>query len=104
MDAQQRRAALETEFERLKERADFLDRTLQGHPDTWLGIQAMIPDGSEVVIDKAIGEARQNALAMSSILKTLDGTKAEAAPAPAEVDPLKKIEDELAARRAEKSG
>ena len=97
-----RRAALELEFERLKQRADYLDRMLQGHPETWAGIQTLIPQGVEVVIDKMVSEARQTASTMATILRTLDGTKQVETQVPI-ADPLQKIKDELAAKRAQKS-
>lgn len=90
-------AALELEFDRLKERADYLDRSLQGHPDAWLEIVArMPPTVAEVVVDRMLSEARQGALAMATIAKTLAGLKVEEA-APAVADPL----DMIAQRRAD---
>lgn len=97
-----RRLALELEFERLKQRADYLDRMLQGHPESWTGIQALIPDGTELVIDKMVSEARQTASTMATILRTLDGTKPAETPVPV-ADPLQAIKDDLAARRNRKS-
>lgn len=95
--------ALKVEFDRLKGRQDYLDRMLQGHPETWAGIQHLIPHGTEVVIDKMVTEARQGALAMATVAKTLDALTAKD-DAPAEtVDPLKKMEDELAKKRASKA-
>jgi hypothetical protein len=71
----ERRAALELEFIRLKERQDHLDAVLQGDPAAWIGIVERMPDSvGEVTVDKPVAEARQGALAMASILKTLDGT------------------------------
>jgi len=98
--------ALQTEFDRLKERADYLDRMLQGNEDAWAGIRALIPDGVELVIDKLVGEARQNATAMATIAKTLVvlGDSEQKAP---DVDPLQflkeKHKDELAERRAKQA-
>jgi hypothetical protein len=97
-----RRLALELEFERLKQRADYLDRMLHGHPETWAGIQALIPDGTEVIIDKMVSEARQTASTMATILRTLDGSKPVEAPVPV-ADPLQAIKDDLAARRNRKT-
>lgn len=96
-------ADLELEFERLKQRQDYLDRMLQGHPETWAGIQALIPSGTEVVIDKMVTEARQGALAMATVAKTLAQLGAGEAEKPAEVDPLQKMADELSARRQKKA-
>lgn len=98
----QRIAALQLEFERLKQRADYIDRMLQGHPDSWCEIKAMIPDGSEVVIDKLVGEGRQTATAMASIAKTLTALGDGEVEVP-EADPLQKMQDEVAARRAKKA-
>lgn len=98
----ERKAALELEFERLKQRQDYLDRMLQGHSDTWAGIQNLVPDGVELVIDKMVTEARQGALAMATVAKTL-AQLGENAPAAEEVDPLQKIQDELAAKRLSKA-
>lgn len=96
MTPDERRKALETEFERLKERADWLDRMHQGHPDAWAGIQALIPDGTELVIDKLVTEARQNATAMATIAKTLAALGEEKPEAKA--NPL----DEIARKRKER--
>lgn len=90
----ERRAALELEFARLKRRQDELERVLSGDADAWLSIVERMPDSvGEVTLDKAVGEARQGALAMASILKTLDGTEkaeAPAAPASTPADEMKK--------------
>lgn len=102
MTPDQRRQALEQEFERLKERADHIDRMLQGHPDSWASLRAMIPDGTELVIDKAVAEGRQTALAMASVAKTLDALKGEEQEKAA-VDPLQKIQDELKAKREQRA-
>ena len=102
MTPDERRQALELEFTRLKERQDFLDRTLQGHEDVWLSLKAMIPSGTELVIDKAVTEARQGALAMATIAKTLAQLTGEEAKAP-EVDPLQEMADELARKRAQRA-
>lgn len=106
MTPAERIQALELEFERLKERADHLNRTLQGDPDAWISIIERLPDHvAEVTLDKPVAEARQNALAMATIVKTLVQL-GEEAPATPEADPLaviqQKSEDELAARRATK--
>lgn len=94
----ERVAALKVEFARLRERQDYLDRMLQGHPDTWAGLQHMIPSGTELVIDKAVGEARQGALAMATVAKTLAALEGEAPAVPVE-DPLQKIRDAREARK-----
>ena len=104
MDQTQRIAALQVEFERLKERADHLDRLLQGHSDAWINIVRLMPsDVAEVTLDKPVAEARQTALAMATIVKALANLTSEEAK-PEEMDPLAKIlknKDELAARRAQ---
>lgn len=99
MTPAERRAALELEFARLKERQDHLDATLQGDPAAWIQIVERMPDSvGEVTLDKAVAEARQGALAMASILKTLDGTAVADAPAAPVVDPA----DEIRAARERK--
>jgi superfamily I DNA/RNA helicase len=80
----ERRAALELEFVRLKERQDHLDAVLQGDPAAWIRIVERMPDSvGEVTLDKAVAEARQGALAMATILKTLEAGQEEAAAVPA---------------------
>lgn len=94
----ERRAALETEAGRIKERLDQLDRYLQGDPAAWLAIIERMPDHvAEVTVDKALAEARQQALALATITKTLAGLGAEDAPA-ATADPA----DEIKAARERK--
>lgn len=89
MNQQQRIQALELEFERLKERQDLLDRTLQGEPDVWISILHKMPaDVAEVTIDKAVAEARQGALAMVTIVRTLASLVDEKASDQETVDPL----------------
>jgi hypothetical protein len=95
----ERRAALELEFVRLKERADHLDAVLQGDPAAWIKIVERMPDSvGEVTLDKAVAEARQGALAMASILKTLDGTAVADTPAAPVASPA----DEIKKRREDK--
>lgn len=98
--------ALELEFERLKQRADYIDRVLQGDPDVWVHINEILPQHiGSIELDKPVAEGRQTALAMATVLKTL-ASLGEEAPDKPEEDPLraiqKKAEDELAARRATK--
>lgn len=97
MTPEQRREALQVEFERLKQRADYIDRMLQGHPDAWASLQAMLPDGTELVIDKAVSEGRQISLAMATVAKTLDALKDEA-PANPVADPLDELRKKRQAR------
>jgi hypothetical protein len=97
--AAERRAWLVTEAGRLKERLDRLNLQLQGDPDAWLEIvQRMPPDVAEVTVDKPLAEARQTALALATVVKTLDGTATgEEAPGKSE-DPA----DEIQRKREEK--
>lgn len=100
MTPEERRKALELEFDRLKARQDYLDRALTGDPDIWLGIiERMPPTVAEVTVDKAVAEARQGALAMATIVKTLDGATAGGNAVPTSgQDPA----DEIRERREEK--
>ncbi len=99
MTPAERRAALEREFDRLAERQDRIHATLSGDPAAWLGVQQrMGSEVAEVTLDKAVAEGRQGALAMASILKTLDGT----APAEAPATPGGDMTDEVSAWRAAK--
>ena len=108
MTPAERRAALELEFDRLKQRQDRLAAALAGDPDAWLSIvERMPPTVAEVTIDKAVAEARQGALAMATIVKTLDGTAANggsiAAPGQSPADEIqkrRKEKQEKAAREA----
>ncbi len=99
MTPAERRAALEREFDRLAERQDRIHATLSGDPAAWLGVQQrMGSEVAEVTLDKPVDAARQGALAMASILKTLDGTATAEAPA----GPDKSPSDEVAKKRADK--
>ena len=72
MTAAERVAILETEFARLKARADTLDRIIGGSVDEWLGIQEKLGGHvAEVTINAPLAEARQTALALATIGKTL---------------------------------
>lgn len=98
MTPAERIAALELEADRTKERLDNLDRYLQGDADAWLNIIERLPDHvAEITVDKALAEARQQALALATITKTLAGLSAEM-PAAVSVDPA----DELKRKRAER--
>jgi hypothetical protein len=99
MTPAERRAALELEFVRLQQRQDHLDATLQGDPAAWIQIVERLPDSvGEVTLDKAVGEARQGALAMATIIKTLDGTAVADAP----TGPVSTPADEVRAARERK--
>lgn len=77
MTPAERRAALELEFVRLKGRQDQLDLVLAGDASAWISIVERMPDSvGEVTLDRAVAEARQGALAMTTIAKALDGTSA----------------------------
>jgi hypothetical protein len=97
----ERKTALQEEFNRLKERADILDGLLQGRPDMWVNIKTILENAKHIgsiELDKAVAEARQTALAMATIAKTLDALGDVQVEVPA-ADPLEKMEDELAQRR-----
>lgn len=104
MTPEDRRAALELEYDRLKRRADQINAYLSGDPDAWASIKVILENAKHIgsiEMDKAVAEGRQVALAMATVLKTLTAiteTKPEAPTA----DPLQKMEDELAERRAQK--
>ena len=91
------RAALVVEADRTKVRLDKLERYLAGDQDAWLEITVRLPETvAEVTVDKAIGEARQLALALATITKTL-ASLGEAE----DVKPASE-EDQLAAARKER--
>lgn len=96
-------AALQVEFDRLKDRQDRVHATILGDPDAWIELKDLFPDHAvEVVIDKVVAEARQGATAMATIARTLHSILGQAAGVPAD-DPLAKMEeDELAARRRDR--
>lgn len=103
MTPAQRVTALQVELERLKERQDHLDRVLQGDPVAWVSIIELLPDHvAEVTLDKAVSEARQGALAMTTIVKTLAQLSDEA-PAATTKDPLQQMEDEVKRKRDARS-
>ena len=90
--------ALEIEADRIKERLDNLDRQIQGDPDAWLQIQLRMPDTvAEVYVDKALSEARQQALALATIAKSLASLAGEG-----EQEQEANAEDELVKRRQER--
>lgn len=100
MNAGERRAALELEAVRIKGRLDRLNAQLDGDPDAWLAITLRMPsEVAEVTVDKALAEARQQALALATIVRTLDGTAAgQSEGTPATEDPA----DEIRRKREEK--
>lgn len=94
MTPAERKAALETEATRIKARLDMLERQLAGQQDAWVHLLLNLPETvAEVTVDKALAEARQQALALATITKTLASLgEAEAAPGAS-------VEDELTAAR-----
>lgn len=100
MTPENRRAALETEAERIKKRLDRIHAQLEGDQDAWFHLAEKLPEGvAEVTVDKALAEARQQALALATIVRVLDGTAGkEETPAAAGVDPA----DEVKAKRDKK--
>lgn len=108
MTPAERITALELEFDRLVERQAVLHALLaDGNLDAWLSTKRIGTRDYTLVIDTAVGESRQGATAMATIVKTLAALKPDA-PEVAVVDPLSKMEgqakerDELAVKRATK--
>lgn len=98
MNAEQRRAALEQEATRIKQRLDRLEAQLAGDQDAWFHITEKLPDTvAEVTVDKVLAEARQQAIALNTIVKTLAALSDEKPQANSE-DP----EDQLKAKRLER--
>lgn len=98
MNAEQRRAALEVEAARIKERLDRIHAQIAGDQDAWLHLTVNMPETvAEVTVDKALAEARQQAIALNTITRTLATLSDETASAKTE-DP----EDQLKARRLER--
>ncbi len=67
---------------RLADRLDKLDAILGGRDKAWITVQ--LPDDgavAEVVVDKALSEARQQQIALKQLLAELRAAKAAAAPA-----------------------
>ena len=88
--------ALAEEAVRMKHRLDTIDDLLTGGQE-WVDLLIRTPDTvAEVTVDKPISEARQLALALATVLKTLAGMDVREAEKPADVA------DEMAKRRAEK--
>lgn len=88
--------ALAEEAVRMKHRLDAIDDLLTGKQE-WVELLVKTPGTvAEVTVDKPIGEARQLALALAAVLKTLAAMDVREAEKPADVA------DEVARRRAEK--
>lgn len=106
MTPEERRAALELEAERIIGRLAELAKDIEGTSDSWLGIQERLGgDVAEVVINKPLAEARQQAATLAGIIRTLDGTvPAETPPGDTGPDPGEKArearEKRLAAAKA----
>lgn len=83
---------------RITDRLDRLDALLRGDGDTWARLQLSETEGGEVrlVLNTALAEARQQALALKAIAAELRAARAGAKPAGKEGSVL----DQLAARRA----
>jgi hypothetical protein len=92
--------ALETEAQRLKDRLDILNRQIEGDQDAWWRITTHMPETvAEVTVDKVLAEARQYALALATVAKTLDaleGAEQE------EQKPAADVADEMKARREQR--
>jgi hypothetical protein len=96
----QRILALNTEAERIKERLDVLERQIGGDQDAWWVITTNMPETvAEVNVRPVLAEARQQALALATVVKTLTALEAaEDAPASSGADPA----DEIKAARERK--
>jgi hypothetical protein len=86
-----RRVLLE-ETCRLADRCDQLDTFLRGHGDTWLKFHARNEDGSivQVVVDKALTEARQQAATLKTLLADLRSKQEQPKPEASRRDELAK--------------
>lgn len=101
MERNARVLALKTEAARLKERLDTMQRQIEGDEDAWWHITTNLPETvAEVTVDKVLAEARQTALALATVIKTLDALEAgqKQTPAHPAADPA----DEVKAARERK--
>jgi len=90
--------ALAEEACRIKARLDKLEAIITGGDDSWLNVQERAGE-LEVVVNRPLAEARQQALALRAVLAELRAFQGvKDAPPPAAADPA----DELAAARAAK--
>lgn len=72
MTPAERIAALQVEAGRIRARLDTLNAILAGSEDEWLGIQQSLnSEVATVTINAPLAEARQQALALATITKTL---------------------------------
>lgn len=100
----ERIAALQVEAERLKARLDQFERQLSGDPDAWLRLVTLMPDTvAEVQVDKLLAEARQTALAYTTVVKTLVLLGDGAAEVPA-ANPLDEIQRKREDRKRKAAG
>lgn len=98
MNAEQRRTALEQEASRIKARLDRLEAQIAGDQDAWFHITEKLPDTvAEVTVDKVLAEARQQAIALNTIVRTLATLSGEKGQEKSD-DP----EDELKRKRKER--
>jgi hypothetical protein len=86
---------------RIADRCDQLDDFLRGREDAWMRFHARNEDGSivEVVVDKALSEARQQASTLKALLVELRASRAGKKDEP---KPEATRRDELAKRREER--
>lgn len=97
MTPAERQAALEEQADRIKKRLDHLNAHLSGgSPWVELFEDVNVPGTFRVVLDKALTEERQQALAYATVLRTLAGLGAEEVPA------ADTAEDQLEKRRRER--
>ena len=93
--------ALTTEAQRLKDRLDTLNRQIEGDEDAWWVITTNMPgDVATVEVRPVLAEARQYALALATVVKTLDALEGAGAREPAA--PVADAADEIKKRREAK--
>jgi hypothetical protein len=86
---------------RIADRCDQLDDFLRGHEGAWMRFHSRNEDGSivEVVVDKALGEARQQASTLKALIAELRASRAGKKEEP---KPEASRRDELGKRREER--
>lgn len=92
---------------RIANRLDVLDDFLDGRRDSWMKFHARNEDGSivEVVLDKALGEARQQALALKQLIAEMRAAGAvKQAPPSGKVAGVTDLSTWTPARSAKASG
>jgi hypothetical protein len=81
MERNARVLALKTEASRLKDRLDTMQRQIEGDQDAWWHITTNLPETvAEVTVDKVLAEARQTALTLATVIKTLEVLEADSKP------------------------